>query len=387
MTKTFVISTVEIDDPIIALDEIKSQINLETDLLTNSIGIISCHYEFVISGVAKAVCEALPFDVAGIVASPMSDGTQADSLLLTVMVITSDDTEFIKIVTPSIAENASDIIAQSYKTATNHTGDKPTAIFAFAPFMPQNSGDNYVNVLTDISEGVPVFGSLAVDDTADFSNCFTISNGENHNDKMMMILTYGNFNPKFYMCNISDERVSDESAVVTKSEGHIVKEVNGIPVLEYFDTLGLSQAAETQYAMSMLPFLVDYKDDTPMVAKIFIGLTPENHALFGGIVSEGNDIHIALTDKNDVLMTTGKLVDQILEENPNASGLLVYSCVARAMAMGVEQYSEMELVNEKLANKLPILMSTSGGEMCPTQISDNNAINRFHNNTFVACVF
>jgi hypothetical protein len=33
------------------------------------------------------------------------------------------------------------------------------------------------------------------------------------------------------------------------------------------------------------------------------------------------------------------------------------------------------------------MMAYSGGETCPTQVSDDKAINRFHNNAFVACVF
>ena len=81
MTKTFILTTTEIDDHNMAAEEIVSKLNFETDLLANSIGIISCHYEFVLSGVAKAVCDALPFDVAGIVSSPLSDGKRAESLI------------------------------------------------------------------------------------------------------------------------------------------------------------------------------------------------------------------------------------------------------------------------------------------------------------------
>ncbi|MCL2752725.1 MAG: FIST C-terminal domain-containing protein [Defluviitaleaceae bacterium] len=387
MTKTFVLSTTEIDDPIIAVEEIMSQINLETDLLENSIGIISCHYEFIISGVAKDVCEALPFNVAGIVASPLSDSKTADSLLLSIMVITSDDSHFVKVVTPSISENAGEVIAAAYKNAAANADVKPEMIFAFAPFMPQNSGDDYVNVLTKASGGAPVFGSLAVDDTADFSNCFAISNGEHYSDKLIMVLAYGNFKPKFYIANISENRIEEKSALITKSSGHVVMEINGHPVMNYFESLGIAHAAETQYAMSMLPFLIDYKDGSPMVSKIFIKLTPNNHALFGGEIPEGNSMHIARTDNEDVLATTSEVVYQILRETPNASGALIYSCVARAMAMGVDQYGEMECVIKKFQGKIPFLMATSGGEICPTQISNNQAINRFHNNAFVVCVF
>ena len=45
------------------------------------------------------------------------------------------------------------------------------------------------------------------------------------------------------------------------------------------------------------------------------------------------------------------------------------------------------VIVEKVAGKIPFLMAYSGGEMCPTQHTGGNAVNRFHNNAFVACLF
>ena len=49
MIKTFVACTAEIDDEQLAIEQIKSQLDLD-GLLKNSFGIISCHYEFALSG-------------------------------------------------------------------------------------------------------------------------------------------------------------------------------------------------------------------------------------------------------------------------------------------------------------------------------------------------
>ena len=386
MIKTLVASTAEIDDVEAAVNEVKSQLKPENGFLTNTIGIIACHYEFVHSGVFKSICEALPFDVVGTISSGQSVPDKHGLLFLTLMVLTSDDAQFVRVLTPSLMSEPGRVIEESYRTAAGTK--KPALIFCFAAFMLQNSGDEYVNVLSRVSGGVPCFGTIAVDDTLDFSNCFMLSNGEHYQDRMSMVLVYGNIKPKFYFANISQDRILEKSAVVTKSEGPVLMEVNGRPVGEYFESLGLKKASENQYAMATLPFLLDYNDGTPMVSKIFVKLSPDGHAICAGAMPEGSTLHIAATDKDDVLLTTGEAIDLLLKDIGKTSekdfGLLIYACISRSMTFGAEQFKEIELVRQKI--NTPFIMAFSGGEICPTLISEGKAINRFHNNAFIACL-
>lgn len=386
MTKTFVAHTCELDDFEVALSDLKKGLNLDK-LLSNSIGIISCHYEFIESGLVKEVCDALPFDIAGTISSPVAVNDMQGELCMTIMLITSDELSFEVVLTPKL-DNPKDVVTKSFNQATQkYKNQQPGLIFAFAPFMAQNSGDDYINIITEVSNGTPCFGTLAVDDTADFSNCFMIHNGNAYMNQMSMVLVYGNIKPRFYVANISENKVLSKSAVITKSEGHIIKEVNGKTVDEFFEDLGLTKASETGYAMASLPFLLDYNDGTPKVSKIFITLTPERYALCAGAVPQGSTLYIASSDKSDVLSTTKEVTQQMLNDMQDASGVLIYSCISRSMTLGAEQLDEMKLVDDKLANKLPYMMTYSGGEICPTVVSNNKATNRFHNNAFIACLF
>ncbi|MCL1983575.1 MAG: FIST C-terminal domain-containing protein [Clostridiales bacterium] len=384
MVRTLTAWTDEADDEALAVEQIKSQLDADGSLMKNTVGIVACHYEFVLSGVLKAVCEALPFDVVGTISSSQSVSGRTDSLLLTLMVLTSDDAEFVKTLTPSLMEAPAQAITESYKMACK--AEKPALILAFAPFLLQNSGDEYVNVISEASGGVPCFGTVAVDDTLDFSNCFVIADCEHHRDKMAMVLVYGEIQPKFYIANLSESKILDKSAVVTKSAGPVLMEVNERPVMEYFEDLGLVQASETQYAMSSLPFLLDYNDGTPKVSKIFIALTPEKYAICAGAMPQGSTLYMATSEKDDIMLTTGQAVDMMLESLKGASGALIYSCVSRSMTLGAEQFKEMELISQRVGACLPYMMVCSGGEICPTQASFGKAINRFHNNAFIACL-
>ena len=385
MIRVLTAYTTELDDKMQAVEQITSQLIYDGSFCKNTIGIIACHYEFVISGVYKAISEALPFELVGTISSAQSIQGEVGSLLLTLFVMTSDDVEFDKVLTPSLSDDSAQVIMDSYKAALR--GTKPSLILVYAPFMLQNSGDDYVKVLTDVSGGVPCFGTLAVDDTLDFSYCYMLANGEQFRDKMAMILIYGDIQPKFYVANISEDRIIKKSAIVTKSSGPVLMEVNERPVIDYFNDLGLVKASETQYALTSLPFLLDYNDGSPKVSKIFITMTPEKYAICAGSMPQGSTMYMAFTDKDDIILTTGESLDMILNDINGSSALLSYSCISRSMTLGSEQYKELELIDMKISKKIPFLAANSGGEICPTQISNEVAINRFHNNAFIACLF
>ena len=387
MIKTLTAWTAEADDAQAAVKEIRAMLDVDNALLTHTVGIIACHYEFVHSGVVQAVCEALPFDVVGTISSAQSVAGQADILLLTMMVITSDDTTFTTALTPSLQTEPGSAIAETYKAASAAGAGSPALMLAFAPFMPTNSGDDYINVITQVSGGVPCFGTLAIDDTEDFSNTYMIFNGVHYSDRMGIILLYGNISPKFFVVSISLDKLIDKSAVVTKSAGHVLMEVNERPVTEYFDSLGLTEASETQYALTSLPFMLDYNDGTPMVSKIFIMMTPEGYAICAGAMPEGSTFYIASVDKDDIMLTTESAINQVLQNKAGAAGLLVYSCIGRSMTLGADQFLEMEKLDQKLGGALPYMMAYSGGEICPTLVSESKAVNRFHNDAFIACLF
>ncbi|MDR2069108.1 MAG: FIST C-terminal domain-containing protein [Spirochaetaceae bacterium] len=388
MMRILTASTENIDDQVAAIDEIKAQLDLEQTLLKNSVGIVACHYEFVISGTAKAIIESLPFDVAGTNSSLQAVNNAKGTLLFTLMVFTSDDASFKTVLTPSLRGGVLEKkIADAYGAAASDREEKPALIFAFAPFMVENSGDDYVRILSKVSGDVPCFGTLAVDDTPDFRECYMLFNGGHYKDKMSLILVYGNISPKFYLATISENKLLDRAALVTSSEGHILKEVNGRPVVEYFEDMGLTKASETSYAMTSLPFMLDYGDGTPPVSKVFIGLNAQKHAICAGAMPEGSTMYLGVFDKEDVLLTSGNLIKKALEETVSPSVIIGYSCISRSMTLGSDLFAEINLVLGEIAPNTPLLFAYSGGEMCPTQINPKAAINRFHNNTFILCIF
>jgi hypothetical protein len=384
MIRTFTAFTENIDDPDAAAAEIWEQLQKGQGFLKNTVGIIACHYEFVLSGAARAICARLPFPAVGSISSVQAINEAQGTLILTLLVLTSDDADFKTACTASLKGEPGRAIAEAYTKAAG--GEKPALIFAFGPFMLENSGDEYVRAISEASGGVPCFGTLAVDDTKDFRACYMIFNGEHYRDKMALILVYGDIRPKFYLASVSRDKLLDKPALVTSSEGHILKELNGRPVVEYFEAMGLTKASETSYAMTSLPFMLDYGDGTPPVSKVFVGLNEQKHAICAGAMPKGSTLYIGVFDKEDVIFTSGNIIEQVLGELEHPSVLIGYSCISRSITLGSDVLGEVNIVLKKIAGRLPFMMAYSGGEMCPTQINPSVAINRFHNNTFILCI-
>ena len=389
MIKTLIATTSEIDDIELAVEEIRRQLDWENQGRKNSLGIISCHYEFINSGALPAICEALPFETAGAVTMNQTTNEEMGTFLFTVMVLTSDEVTFSTTLSEPLSEQMPERLTAAYQALAAQEPDAPALLLAYAPFMAQNSGDDYVNLLTQLSGGVPCFGTMAIDDSDSFTfeNCQSIYKGMPYSDRICLVGIHGDIKPRFFLATISPDKVFAKPALITKSEGHILQEVNGRPVVEYFSNLGLTTATETQYATASLPFMINYEDGTPPVSKVFISLTPENHALCAGAMPEGASLYIGVFDKDDVLLTSGEAIDTVLADLEGASAMLIYSCISRSMSLGSDNMAELELIQEKVGDAIPLLMAYSGGEMCPTQISNDKAVNRFHNNTFIGCVF
>ncbi|MDR3136415.1 MAG: FIST C-terminal domain-containing protein [Coriobacteriales bacterium] len=385
---SYVVSTSEVDDAQVAVNEILAQLPVDK-LKAHSLGIVACHYEFALSTVLKEVCEALPFPVVGTITSAQASPQALGSFELVISVLTSDEAQFVSILSQPLTAEPLTAVEEAYQQAqTAGVADaRPDLILIHAPFMQQNSGDDYLQKVSELSENAPLFGTLAIDDTEDFRYCFSLFNGEHYNDRMILTLIWG-VEPRFYSANIAPNKIMGTPVLITESAGPFLIAVNDRPIAEYLADLGLAQLAEHGYAMSSMPFLLDYGDGTEPISRVFIALTPDGKVILNGSAPAGLQLTVGAFDKEDALQTTQIAVDDALmhaQDSPKHALMLAYSCIARSMALGADFLLELEQTQNQVANKIPFMMAYSGGEYCPTNVQNGASTNRFHNNALIIC--
>ncbi len=387
--ESYVASTTEVDDSEVAVQEILARIPLEK-LKKNSVGIVACHYEFDFSGVLKSIAEALPFDVVGSVSS--AQGTQGGAAVfeLVLTVLTSDEAEIALALSDPLEGDTQEVVRTAYDEAAGKLGSRPDLILIHGPFMIQNNGDDYLTELSAASDNAPLFGTLAIDDTEDFRCCYSIHKGKTYNDRLVLTLLKG-VEPRFYSAHIAPNKIVGDPALVTSSEGALLAEVNDRPIAEYLAGLGQTSLDDPDYALVTMPFVLDYGDGTAPISRIFIQLTPDGKAVLNGSVPVGSELVIGSFDKEDALETTQVAIDEALAQSASPvdgrpAVMLMYSCIARFLALGADYLAEIEQSQKQIGGKIPFMMAYSGGEYCPTELTKRGAVNRFHNNALVICV-
>jgi hypothetical protein len=388
MIKTLTAFTLEIDDTETAVSEILEQLDLEKTLLKNSLGIISCYSEFIDTGVVEALCKKLPFNVIGGTTLANETAGEFSHMMLTLTVLTSDDVEFACSVTEGelqeSVEGLDKEIASAYKKAAGALKENPKLILTFTPLFFKLAGDYLIEAFDKASGGIALFGTFAVDHTVGYGMTQTIFNGKVYKNAVVMAAMAGAVEPKFHIFSISRSKILKQQAVITEAAGNLLIKVNGVPAAEYLNSIGLSPEKIRNY--NAIPFMISSDNMSEPIARGIFGTTENGSIICGGAMPVNSNLSIGNIDLAEVVATAKESMEYVLSL-PQKNGLLIFSCIARNLILGMDINAEMEAVNEVLGDKIPYIFSYSGGEICPVLNNDGKLENRFHNFTIVTCQF
>ena len=381
MVKMHVARTSEIDELDVAMEEIKSQINFSA-LKKNSGGIIFCPIDFVESGLVSALCEFMPFDVIGMTSMASASEHGYGLYDLTLTVLTSDEVSFSAGMTNSIDSSTyKHEIEELYKGLRGSVQDDPGLILSFMPYIRDVSGYEVVKAMDSTVGGIPIWGSITNSIDFNYESVHTICNGECLAAGVAMMLLNGPVNPKFIVCSIPERNIASNRAIITKSEGAVLREVNDMPILEYLKNIGLVITKEN---ITTTPLMVYYGDATEPVALGFYTLFDDGSVLTGGEMPVGTSFAVGSIDMEGIFESATVAIEEILAFKDSQATLLL-PCITRYIMLSPDQDSELRLICEKLgASGKPFAMGYSGGEICPMAGSDGRLHNRFHNYTFCA---
>ena len=383
MITMYTARTSEIDGIDEAISEIKSQIDF-TALKKNSGGLLFCHTDFVEGGIAAALCEELPFSVIGMTTMADADEHGYGLFDLTLTVLTSDEVSFAVGMSDSInSDNYVAEIDQLYNRVRNKVTDDPTMIFTFIPHMRDVAGYEVVAALDASCKGIPLWGSITNSFDFNYEEVDTICNGECLAAGVAMMFVNGPVETKFIVSSIPEHNIADNRAIITKSDGAILREVNDLPLLDYFANIGLVIAKEN---ITTTPLMVYYEGTEEPVALGFYNLFEDGSVLTGGEMPVGASFAVGSINTQGIFESAENGLAQILDFKDRQATLLL-PCVTRYLMLAPDQESELRLIEERLANSgSPFMMGYSGGEICPMLGADGKLHNRFHNYTFCACI-
>jgi hypothetical protein len=391
MLKVFSASTIEIDDCETAVSSIRAQLEGQGEIGANALGLIICHYEFVLCGVVDALRETLPFPIAGYTASAMAvspipagkhQSEAEGDLCLTLMVLWGDGITFATATTEPVALDK-DIAASCAPVFAGR--EKPALVFAFGPNVGMVAGDLLVEAVTAQTGGAPVFGGFCVDDSPTFmENCFVITPEGDYPDRVGFVFLYGDVKPTFYKASISEKRIFDRWFMVTEANGNEVLSINDRPPLEFLEVIGITKEMAQEAVLTNLVVAVQEEDGSYFPRQI-IGYSDNDTLLLGGTVENGARFRVGGFDKKDMLEAAQVAAQNTFAHSHEKAFALVLSCASRFVLLGSESLDEIHMLRQAIPG-MPFLMGYAGGEICPHMHGDGSLHhNRFQNGAFILC--
>ncbi|GHT46056.1 hypothetical protein FACS189454_06580 [Planctomycetales bacterium] len=393
MIETYTAITLEADDPEIAVGEILEQLNFGKNARKNSAAIIHCATDFIDTGVYQAVCKALPCRTIGVTTLGFAVHDSVSEIALTVMLLTGDDFEFAIGLTDPITEADENIIKRIYDETAAKMTDTPKLALSYFPLKTLSvgaGGDFIIQSMNKIAAGVPVFGTMPIDNTHDFRDARILLDGGCYDDRFAFMLVGGkSFAPRFYLGSVSKSQIRSQPAMVTKSDGNFLYEINNTPVVDYLKKDLKIEFNERDAAMvHLIPLLIDLNDGMPAMARAINEITEDNVGVCSANIPVGASVQVSRFGPSVVIEATNETLENLLKKERNAGGILIYSCAARYWALGLDTTIEMDLVEKIMEpERLPYMLGYSCGELCPLQNETGELANRFHNYTIIVCVW
>ncbi|MDR1312313.1 MAG: FIST C-terminal domain-containing protein [Deltaproteobacteria bacterium] len=374
--------TREADDGELAAREVSAQIKEAGPLDRNALGVVHCDNAFVETGACSAVCRALPFPTVGINTLLHSACSGAlDSTLLTVSVLTSPDVRMAAALSDPMEDEVRGPCEGMYSDALGVLRERPAVGMVFGPFLPWcASGEIICYSLDEIAGGLPFFGCLASDYAASARSPRVIYNGAAWASRAALVLFGSAASPRFSVFPVSGRKAFREKAVVTESEDHVIRRVNGMPVLDFLETLGLCREGQL-VSTHMIPIFLERGGGRPPIIRAIFTQTQDGAIHLGGNAPAGSTLGIGAMDTAHILEGVRRAASIM---NLGSSGAtILYSCIARSISLGLNFTMEMEALRRAASSRSPYLFSYSLGEICPILLPDGKYHNEYHNMSLV----
>jgi hypothetical protein len=352
-------------------------------LLKNSVALLFCRAQFIEMGVMEELCKHLPFDVLGCTSMYFAMPGHAGEILLTVTVLTSDDTEFATgCCEPLTRGNVDTCIDAAYQKTAATLGGTPDLIFAFPPTILNLSLDIMTAALDHACGGLPFFGSVALDVDKYIRNPLTIYNGAAYGDRLGLLLLKGPVKPRFFFVRFPEKSALVQDAVITGADGPLLSSINNKPAASFLQEVGLMQK-DNDYTQA-IPLVVESSDGGDSVV-VVQNITPDGALVCGSQVSVGGVLNIGAITA-DYLLESARTLIQEVAAHEEGNGLFIVSCFLRSIVLGEGAVAEVKLIQQKLAGfSGAYLYINSGGELCPKYKKSGETENQALQYTITAC--
>jgi len=300
---------------------------------------------------------------------------QRDSILTQagVFVLTDLKPEVFDIHLVKREESTTFAFAQRLGKQVAQTIDNPNLILSTSGL--DMDGQEMVNGMQSIlGSEVKIFGGMAADDEK-FKQTFVFTES-NITDRGALALAFDRTKVELKGMVTSGWIGLGSEFIVNRSEGNVVYEINQEPALDlYMDYLNVSEEDLPGIGLEY-PFLLKKKGSEDVIRAVMQIDGEKRSLVFAGSVPEGSTISFSTSPGFEIMENTRNRIMDFYQANPKTDLMLLFSCVARHVALGPLISTEIKLASLKW--KVPLAGFFTFGEFG----SNLGQICGFYNQTF-----
>jgi hypothetical protein len=376
--------TFEIDDPRLAADEIRKQLDAEDSLLKNSVGLLFCSLDFINSGAAAAVSKALPFETIGCTTHGITVPGAMSEVMLTAAVLTSGDVFFKTGVSDSLEEDGEGRIGELYERLSGSPESSPSLMFVCHSNPKYLSGDRVMNILDHVSRGTPVFGINALDETFGSRTPMILHNGKAYSDRTALLTICGGApESRFTIKSLPGTNFYSQPALVTGARDSRIISINNMSAVEFMEKAGIISDGKIN-GIYGFPLLVNNNDGTGLKSCAIHGIEDGGVLRCGSTIAKGATLKLVNQMQEEVLRSSEQFLELIKKESDKKAHL-IFSCFGRSAPL-VDLKDEMRLFKKNMEGISYVFMY-SGGEFCPVYDEHGGIRNRFHQFSIISVSF
>ncbi|MCL5128193.1 FIST signal transduction protein [Algibacter sp. L4_22] len=155
--------------------------------------------------------------------------------------------------------------------------------------------------------------------------------------------------------------------IVTKSEGNILYELDGLPALDLYKNYLGEKAKDLPGAALLYPFSVTTEGERQSIVRSILNIDEEKNAvILAGDIIEKAKVQLMMTNVDNIANASERAARQALEYRVNKPQLaILISCIGRKLVLDQRVEEEIEEVIEVIGKDAVITGFYSYGEIAP----------------------
>lgn len=352
---------------------------------------VAYEQELALSGVRSVIPDAL---IVG--ASTAGEITTSGPLAkhsIAVMLLASDTMHFHAGIGEDVAKNAYDAGAAAARAVQEQTTEPLKAFMLFPDVLAGNGADIVRGALSVLGAHFPIVGGAAGDDF-EFKKTYQYFGGKPYSGSVVGLGISGDFHMGIGVKH--GWLPIGRPYTVTKSDGSVLKELDGKPALSIYEEYFGEKEAAALRSDTLAKLAITYplgmrvEDSDEMLIRDPLTTDENGSITCAAEVPEGSEVQLMVGSQEEAVAVAKIAAEDAKKqlEGKDPQAILIFNCIARNKLFGERSGEEIDAIQDVLGGEVPLLGFYTYGEQAPLggmSRNINQCNSAFHNETVVIC--